>query len=201
MSDDPAEDLYVLSTPTRLGNHDRLMYLEEQISSLHQELAEMNLSLATHEVEIRSLRGQLKKLSSMVTSPPASSLAITPAPMKNLAAKPDPFNGKGYKDFLQTVQIYFAAYASGFALDEHHVLFVLSLMRGGLAGTWVQNYVDQNSTSGLLLIPDSWTEFVVQLDQTFSDLNEAMHAQTALLRLKQDGQKAEEFFARFDILR
>ena len=54
-------------------------------------------------------------------------------------------------------------------------------MRGGLAGTWAQNYVNQNSTSGLLLILDSWTEFVVQLDQTFGDPNEAMHAQTALL--------------------
>ena len=88
MSDDLAEDLYVLSTPTRLGNHDRLVYLEEQIGSLRQELAEVNLSLATHKVEIRSLRGQLKKLSSTVTSSSATSPAIVPAPMKNLAAKP-----------------------------------------------------------------------------------------------------------------
>ena len=202
MSGNSAEDIYEVPGSPRMGTHDRLVFLEEQITSLRNELANVDAKAAAREVEIQALRGQLRKLSSSATPSPAFSSTTHSAPSKNLAVKPDPFDGKDYKGFIRTVKIYFAAYSSTFALDdERRILYVLSLMRGGLAGTWAENYVDQNSISGSLSIPDGWTTFLYQLDQTFGDPNEVMHAQTALLKLKQDGRQAEEFFARFDTLR
>lgn len=74
-------------------------------------------------------------------------------------------------------------------------------MRGGLAGEWAQNYADSKTIEGVMVIDDTWDSFIKALDTTFGDPNEAMHAQTTLLKLKQNNAKAEEFFAQFDVHR
>ncbi len=59
--------------------------------------------------------------------------------------------------------------------DKHsHILFILSYMKGGLAGPWATQKVNQ-LLDPLLPITPTLAEFAGELDSMFADLNrEAM---------------------------
>lgn len=120
---------------------------------------------------------------------------------KDLAVKPEPFDGKNYRSFMRAVTVYFTANPRSFATDKQKILFVISLMREGLADEWADNYVLRNTVNKEVLITDKWEDFAKALHVSFGDPNEAMHAQTELMKLRQGETKAEEFFAKFDIYR
>lgn len=174
------------------GTDARLKVLEDTIKELQASLNTQSKELANSTKRKNDLQNEVREL--QAKSSPSHSI-------KNLAVKPEPFDGTNYKDFIRTVHIYLSAYASSYALSSHKILFVLSLMRRGLAGEWAQNYADSKMIEGALVINDTWTTFVKALDSTFGDPNEAMHAQVTLQKLKQNGAKAEEFFAQFDVHR
>ena len=72
--------------------------------------------------------------------------------------------------------MYFAANPAFFAMDESKVLATLSYLEGGAATTFADLYYDQHLQQGTL-VPGTWQDFVIELDNTFADLLLAMTAQ------------------------
>src|SRR3954470_8781172 len=79
------------------------------------------------------------------------------------------FYGKDYKLFRRQCAIYMMANRDNFVLDEEKVLFVLSYMKGGLAGQWAENEYKKIMEDGY--IATTFGEFKERLQGTFSDPN------------------------------
>ena len=74
----------------------------------------------------------------LAENPPASDpifsqLAALFGDAQKHVAKPDTFDGKDFKRWWRTIQIYLAANAINFKNDSGKILFVLSFMKNGLA--------------------------------------------------------------------
>src|SRR4051812_7159228 len=89
-----------------------------------------------------------------------------PAPQQSLVAKPLDFNGKHYKLFHHQYAIYMMANWDSFMTDKERVLFVLSYMKGGLAGQWAENKYERIMEDDY--IATSFQEFKERLQGTFS---------------------------------
>lgn len=175
-----------------MSNTERILALENAINELRGTIQTRETEILEAAIRENQLREDVRVLQQRSTPSHVT---------KNLAVKPEPFDGTNYKDFIRTVHVFLSAHGDAYHLSSQKILFVLSLMRGGLAGEWAQNYVDSKTVAGTLTINDTWNTFLESLKTTFGDPNEAMHAQTALIKLKQSGAKAEEFFAQFDVHR
>lgn len=178
--------------------------LTAQIAALQQGLAtqQQNQQQAVQNAANTAAAAVLAAIQQ--NPPPVVAPAAPPAAArstKDLAVKPEAFDGKRYKDFIRTVDVYIRANRANFTDDETKILFILSLMREGLAGAWAQNYVDAARVRGVLTITQTWGAFTADLEKAFGDPNESQHAQTALMALRQGTRTAEDFFQEFDVLR
>src|SRR4051812_35678472 len=93
----------------------------------------------------------------------------TPQPCQSLVAKPSDFDGKDYKLFRRQCAIYMMANRDNFVTSEDKILFILSYMKGGLAGQWAENEYERIMEAGY--VTASFTEFERRLQETFSDPN------------------------------
>ena len=151
------------------------------------------LSIANHDAD-----NEITELRDRINGMPATA----PISSKVLAPKPEPFTGSDFKGFLRAMDLYFLANRSAFSGAQPKILYALGLLKGDLPGIWARNYCDAHrSVTGGLVITDSWNDFTKQLHEAFGDPNEAQHAQSALLKLRQSGKTAEQFFQEFDVLR
>src|SRR4051812_19907304 len=94
---------------------------------------------------------------------------------QSLVTKPTDFNSKDYKLFHRQCAIYMMANRDSFILDEERVLFVLSYMKGGLAGQWAENEYEKIMEDGY--VASSFQEFEARLQGIFSDPNKERNAQ------------------------
>lgn len=179
--------------------------LTAQVTALQQGLAtqQQNQQQAVQNAANTAAAAVLAAIQQNPLQAPAVVAPAAPpaaARTKDLAVKPEAFDGKRYKDFIRTVDVYIRANRANFTDDKTKVLFVLSLMREGLAGAWAQNYVDAARIQGVLTITQTWGAFTADLEKAFGDPNESQHAQTALMTLRQGTRTAEDFFQEFDVL-
>jgi hypothetical protein len=131
---------------------------------------------------------------------PTPVVRLPPTPRQSLVAKPTDFDGKDYKLFRRQCAIYMMANRDNFVLDEEKVLFVLSYMKGGLAGQWAENEYEKIMEDGY--VASSFQEFEARLQGTFSDPNKERNAQHQLSTTRQGfNETAEEFFQKFELNR
>src|SRR5205823_4732541 len=122
----------------------------------------------------------------------------TPSPRQSLVAKPSDFDGKDYKLFRRQCAIYMMANRDNFVTSEDKILFILSYMKGGLAGQWAENEYEKIMEDGY--IAASFSEFERRLQETFSDPNKERNTQHQLSTTHQGfNEMAEEFFQKFKL--
>lgn len=129
-------------------------------------------------------------------NPPAAPRA------KPTAAKPREYDGgPDYLDFRRECVLYMTANRHNLPDDHDRILFILSYMKTGTAATWAQVYYDTCQHNGNLTIIDSTHDFLARLDETFDDPNRAEKALSEFQTMVQGNSTADEFFARFEIVR
>src|SRR3954468_23345570 len=124
----------------------------------------------------------------------------TPSPRQSLVAKPNDFDGKDYKLFQCQCAIYMMANQDNFVTSKDKILFVLSYMKGGLAGQWAENEYEKIMEDGY--VAATFSEFEHRLQGTFSDPNKERNAQHQLSTTRQGfSETTEEFFQKFELNR
>src|SRR5258708_17373424 len=77
------------------------------------------------------------------------------------------------------------------------MLFILSYMKGGAAGTWATHKIQQVlNPSGMPMMMD---EFKAEVDLMFADLNREVMAQQKLSTLQQGANSVDELIQQFEV--
>jgi hypothetical protein len=99
--------------------------------------------------------------------------------------------------FLQEVEMYMHANMEIYNTEEKKVLFALSFMNGGVAGSW-----KQGKTAAYLKAGDFGTfdEFKQAVRTAFTPINDEGVAKTELRTLRQGDTQIEEYIAQFTII-
>ena len=126
--------------------------------------------------------------------------------VKSYVKEPEAFDGKNFKDFYRSVNLFILSNRKDFETDERKILFVLSFMTEGLAGSWAQNEIDaaMYDVKGEERVPpqwEDWTTFTKKMIVAFGDPLEKKTYQVKLEQLRQHGDTAEAFFVKFDLYR
>ena len=114
-----------------------------------------------------------------------------------LVDEPPVFDGtkSEYEAWKRKIRLYHYAYKKDFAEDEPQILHALSYMKGGTAGTYADDFVEQ------ALEQDSFgtkAEFWRKTDELFKDTQEEFTNQTKFTTLAMGTMSAEEYFQKFD---
>jgi hypothetical protein len=102
----------------------------------------------------------------------------TPQPCQLLVTKLNDFDGKDYKLFHCQCMIYMMANRDNFVTSEDKILFILSYMKGGLAGQWAENKYEKIMEDRY--VTTTLGKFKERLQGTFSDPNKECNAQHQL---------------------
>jgi hypothetical protein len=99
--------------------------------------------------------------------------------------------------FLQEVEMYIHANAEIYNTEEKKVLFALSFMNGGVAGSW-----KQGKTAAYLKARSFGTfeDFKAAVKTIFTPINDEGVAKTELRTLRQGEKRIEEYIAQFTII-
>ena len=121
-------------------------------------------------------------------SPPSSHVA------KLKVATPDAFTGDLAKseEFINSLHLYF--YGKQGVTDEEKITFALSYMKGGRAGKWSKNKIQEYSKAER---GPSWDEFLADFREMFSDPDPSETARYKLTHLRQGNRPAEDYVADF----
>jgi hypothetical protein len=124
-----------------------------------------------------------------------------PAPRRGpKVAVPDVFDGNRTKadSFLRQLRLYFTARSDEFSTDQDCIVFALSYMKGGTAGTWADRMVasagDDKPTFS------TWTNFEERFKHTFMDPDPDGAARFKMDNLQQGQKTADEYVAAFQEL-
>ena len=132
--------------------------------------------------------------------PPGPAPAAAPA--KGAAAKPREYaGGLDFDDFEREIELYMASNSRQFQTDPDRIIFVLSYLKGGHAEAWAQNYIQPYTANGVITITQTFADFLTTLRNAFQDPNSEQKALAEFRTFAQGNQTAEEFFARFEIIR
>ena len=121
-------------------------------------------------------------------------------PADHYLCKPLMFTGKNYQTWMMATELYMHANYKGFPTDEKKILFALSFMTEGTLENWSLDFNQQVMSKDVWDF-GTWAAFKEKLRISFEDLEKAKNARTALHKLKQGTQTADEFFLQFELLR
>ena len=95
----------------------------------------------------------------------AAAAAVAPQLSDSVVSVPTKFNGDRttYKSWIQSINMYFAANPTFFAMEKSKILATLSCLEGGAATTFADLYYDQHLQQGVL-VPGTWQDFVNELN-------------------------------------
>jgi hypothetical protein len=99
--------------------------------------------------------------------------------------------------FLQEVEMYMRANAEIYNTEEKKVLFVLSFMNGGVAGSWKQGKTAAYLNAGNF---GTFDEFKQAVKTAFTPIDDGGVAKTELRTLRQGDMRIEEYIAQFTII-
>jgi hypothetical protein len=99
--------------------------------------------------------------------------------------------------FLQEVEMYMCANAEIYNTEEKKVLFVLSFMNGGVAGSWKQGKTAAYLKDGNF---GTFDEFKQAVRTAFTPIDDEGVAKTELRTLRQGDMRIEEYIAQFTII-
>ncbi len=154
------------------------MTTEEHINQLTAQVAALQAQLACHS-------------QSPPLPQPSTATNPTPEPLK--VVTPTLFSGTqdNLDHFKAECSLYLSMRSTKFMDEWSSILFVLSYMKGGSAGPWVTQKVNQildaaNPTETM------WVEFMIELDEMFADLNCQVTTRRKLATLHQGDSSIEE---------
>ena len=130
-----------------------------------------------------------------VTAPAA------PAHMKHpKIATPDIYSGdrSQWRQFKAQCQLYIDTRFSEFPDDRAKVSFMLSYMKGGMAGPWALNFLTSHANPHVPY--PMYPNFLLELEVAFGDPNPGVTARTKLANLKMVSGSCEKYITKFDIL-
>src|SRR5271154_6318720 len=142
----PEPEPETVFSPTVMAAHDdiaaQLQFLRVQTEALNQMLEAQNLPNRVHLWDQTAVPP-------LVQNPPPVPPPAPPAPVvveqKSKANVPDVYTGDRdkAKPFIRQLWLYFEARGPEFPSAKKKVIFALSYMRGGTAGSWADNVIDK----------------------------------------------------------
>jgi hypothetical protein len=99
--------------------------------------------------------------------------------------------------FLQEVEMYMRANVEIYNTEEKKVLFALSFMNGGVAGSWKQGKTAAYLNTGNF---GTFDEFKQAVKTAFTPIDDEGVAKTELRTLRQGDMRIEEYIAQFTII-
>src|SRR5258707_7760811 len=173
----------------RSDSRRRLQNLSPTLFPFPTIMATLKEQVALLMQQIQVLQNQL---STWTPSPPVD-LPPPPATTKLLKiTAPTPFTGlqDDLDHFKAECSLYICLQGSEFPDETSRILFILSYMKGGAAGTWVMHKIQQVlNPSGTPMMMD---EFEAKVDLMFADLNREATAQQKLSTLQQGANSINE---------
>src|SRR5258708_4443951 len=169
-------------SPSSLPSPTTMATLEEQVTLLTQQ--------------IQALQNQLSAWS---PSPPVDPPPLPTTTKLLKIATPTPFTGlqDDLDRFKVECSLYIHLQGSEFPNETSQMLFILSYMKGGAAGTWVMHKIQQVlNPSGTPMMMD---EFEAKVDLMFADLNREATAQQKLSTLQQGANSINELIQQFKV--
>jgi hypothetical protein len=129
--------------------------------------------------------------------------AVTPAPppLKHpKVATPENYTGdrSQWKQFKAQCQLYIDTRYSEFPNDRAKISFMLSYMKGGMAGPWALNFLMSHANPHVPY--PLYQEFIRDLELAFGDPNPGVTARTKLANLKMGSGSCDKYITKFDIL-
>jgi hypothetical protein len=126
-----------------------------------------------------------------------STTTTTPTEVK--IRVPSDFTGERTKTnrFIQECELYLRVNATRYDTDEKKVIFALSFMNGGSAGSWKEGKTAECITNNNF---GTWAGFKQELLLHFSPVDDAGVARTEIRELKQGSRPVEEYISEFRIL-
>ena len=131
---------------------------------------------------------------------PAAPATVTMAPATNTLMVqiklPETFNGDrtAIKSFMQDCFVHILHHKAAFDHNDKKIIFVLSLITGGTAKAWKENWLATKITAGDL---GTYEEFKMTLTKAFTPIDEGGYARAALKNLCQKKGKLTEYIANF----
>ena len=109
---------------------------------------------------------------------------------------PETFNGDrtAFKSFMQDCFVHILHHKAAFDHDDKKIIFVLSLITGGTAKAWKENWLATKIAAGDL---GTYEEFKTTLTKAFTPINEGGYTRAALKNLHQKKGKLAEYIANF----
>src|SRR5258705_4951303 len=161
------------------------MSTEEHIAQLTAQVTALQAQLAHH---------------SWSPPPPQPSTAPVPTPKPPKVGTPSPFSSTqdNLDCFKAECSLYLSMRHSEFLDECSNILFILSYMKGGIAGPWATQRINS------ILYPSeaeeaTWAGFVLELNEMFADPNHQATARRKLATLHQGDSSVEELIREFEI--
>jgi hypothetical protein len=99
--------------------------------------------------------------------------------------------------FLQEVEMYMLTNVEIYNTEERKILFALSFMNGGVAGSWKQGRVAAYLKAGSF---GTFKDFKAAVKTAFTPIDDEGVAKTELRTLQQGEKRIEEYIAQFTII-
>ena len=143
----------------------------------------------------------------MSTSRQAPALIPVPAPVMMIPAAnipmvqiklPEPFTGERatLRSFIQDCYVHVLHHKATFNHDDKKIIFMLSLITGGMAKAWKENWLAEKIAANDL---GTFDAFKATLEKTFTQIDERGHARAILKTMRQKKGKLAEYISDFKI--
>src|SRR5258705_4653925 len=159
--------------------------------------------MATLKEQVTLLTQQIQALQNQLSAwSPSPPVDLPPPPTTTKLPKitaPTPFTGlqDDLDRFKVECSLYIHLRGSEFPNKTSRMLFILSYMKGGAAGTWVMHKIQRVlNPSGT---PMTMDEFEVEVDLVFADLNREATAQQKLSTLWQGANSIDKLIQQFEV--
>lgn len=177
--------------------------LQQQIAEMATMIQQLQTALQLQQQELQQQQRDFQQQQQPAEPEPAPApnpvvAEAAPPPVRGLKmAAPDIFSGSRAKadTFLRQVTLFMIGRPGDFPADKLKITFMLSYMKGGIAGQWADRKVELYSDGHTPMPP--WDEFREDFRQAFADPDQASTARIAMTRLVQGNRTADEYITDF----
>jgi hypothetical protein len=128
---------------------------------------------------------------------PVPAAPTTNSPIVNIKL-PETFNGDRttFTSFMQDCYVHILHHKAAFDDDDKKIIFTLSLINGGTARAWKENWLAKKITAGSL---GTYEALKGDLTATFTQIDEGGHARALLKSMRQKKGTLNEYINEFQI--
>jgi|SRR5258708_3139161 len=143
--------------------------------------------------QVAALQAQLAHHSQSPPLPQASAAPIPPAPKAPKVMTPTPFSGAqdDLDHFKVECSLYLSMRSTEFMDKQSSILFILLYMKGGSTGPWATQKINR-ILDAANPAETMWVEFMIELNEMFTDSNCQVTARRKLATLHQGDSPIQE---------